>query len=94
MPPRRCAAPISVGASVPVSAPEATRPRSRPASRRNGCVAGNAPAPGTNVPATGGFSRHAEAIQAELLDGLGAAADAAGGTFTMSYTTVAAARVP
>ena len=42
------------------------------------------------VPTTGGFTRHPEAIQAELLDGLGAAVDAAGGTFTMSYTTIAA----
>jgi len=42
------------------------------------------------VPTTGGFTRHHEAIQAELLDGLGAAVDAAGGTFTMSYTTIAA----
>jgi len=41
------------------------------------------------VPTTGGFTRHPEAIQAELLDGLGAAVDAAGGTFTMSYTTIA-----
>jgi len=41
-------------------------------------------------PTTGGFTRHPEAIQAELLDGLGAAVDAAGGTFTMSYTTIAA----
>ncbi len=42
------------------------------------------------VPTTGGFTRHPEAIQAELLDGLGAAVDAAGGTFTMSYATIAA----
>jgi len=42
------------------------------------------------VPTTGGFARHPEAIQAELLDGLGAAVDAAGGTFTMSYATIAA----
>ena len=42
------------------------------------------------VPATGGFTRRPEAIQAELLDGLGAAVDAAGGTFTMSYATIAA----
>ena len=39
------------------------------------------------VPTTGGFTRHPEAIQQELL---GAAVDAAGGTFTMSYTTIAA----
>ena len=42
------------------------------------------------VPTTGGFTRHPQAIQAELLDGLGAAVDAAGGTFTMSYATIAA----
>ena len=42
------------------------------------------------VPTTGGFTRHPEAIQHELLGGLGAAVDTAGGTFTMSYTTVAA----
>jgi SAM-dependent methyltransferase len=42
------------------------------------------------MPTTGGFTRHPEAIQRELLDGLGAAVDAAGGTFTMSYTTVTA----
>lgn len=42
------------------------------------------------VPTTGGFTRHPEAVQQELLDGLGAAVDAAGGTFTMSCTTIAA----
>ena len=42
------------------------------------------------VVTTGGFTRHPEAIQRALLDGLGAAVDAAGGTFTMSGTTVAA----
>jgi hypothetical protein len=42
------------------------------------------------ISTTGGFTQHPEAIQAELLDGLGAAVDAAGGTFTMSYTTIAA----
>jgi SAM-dependent methyltransferase len=42
------------------------------------------------VSTTGGFTRYPEAIQAGLLDGLGAAVDAAGGTFTMSYTTIAA----
>jgi hypothetical protein len=42
------------------------------------------------VPTTGGFTGHPEAIQTELLDGLGAAVDAAGGTFIMSYTTIAA----
>ena len=41
------------------------------------------------VPTTGGFSRHPRAVQEELLAGLGAAVDAAGGTFTMSYGTVA-----
>jgi SAM-dependent methyltransferase len=48
------------------------------------------------VPTTGGFTRHPEAIQQQLLDGLGAAVDAAGGAFTMSYTTIAAtaARLP
>jgi SAM-dependent methyltransferase len=42
------------------------------------------------VPTTGGFTRNPEAIQRQLLDGLGAAVDAAGGTFTMSFTTIAA----
>jgi SAM-dependent methyltransferase len=42
------------------------------------------------VPTIGGFTRHPQVIQAELLDGLGAAVDAAGGTFTMSYATIAA----
>jgi SAM-dependent methyltransferase len=42
------------------------------------------------VPTTGGFTRHPEPVQRELLDGLGAAVDAAGGSFTMSYTTIAA----
>ena len=42
------------------------------------------------VRTTGGFTRYPEAIQAELLDGLGAAVDAAGGTFTLSGTTIAA----
>jgi SAM-dependent methyltransferase len=42
------------------------------------------------VPTTGGFARHPGAIQQELLNSLGAAVDAAGGTFTMSYTTIAA----
>ena len=41
------------------------------------------------VPTTGGFTRHPEPVQRELLDGIGAAVDAAGGGFTMSYTTVA-----
>jgi SAM-dependent methyltransferase len=42
------------------------------------------------VPTTGGFTRHPGAVQQEILDGLGAAVDAAGGAFTMSYTTIAA----
>jgi SAM-dependent methyltransferase len=42
------------------------------------------------VPTTGGFTQRPEVIQLQLLDGLGAAVDAAGGTFTMSYTTIAA----
>jgi len=42
------------------------------------------------VPTTGGFTQRPEAVQAELLDSLGAVVDAAGGTFTMSYTTIAA----
>jgi SAM-dependent methyltransferase len=48
------------------------------------------------VPTTGGFTRHPEATQRELLAGLGAAVDAAGGTFTMAYATIAAtaARLP
>jgi hypothetical protein len=45
------------------------------------------------VPTTGGFTRRPEAIQRELLGGLGAAVDAAGGAFTMSYTTVAATAI-
>jgi len=42
------------------------------------------------VPTTGGFTRHPEADQRELLAGFGAAVDAAGGVFTMSFTTIAA----
>jgi SAM-dependent methyltransferase len=41
------------------------------------------------VPTIGGFTRHPEAIQRELLGRIGAAVDAAGGRFTMHYTTVA-----
>jgi SAM-dependent methyltransferase len=41
------------------------------------------------VPTVGGFGRLPEHVQAELLAGLGAAVDAAGGAFTMSYTTLA-----
>lgn len=48
------------------------------------------------VPTTGGFIGQPETAQRELLDGLGAAVDAAGGSFTMSYATIAAtaARLP
>jgi SAM-dependent methyltransferase len=48
------------------------------------------------VPTTGGFTRLPEAVQRELLAGLGAAVDAAGGAFTMGYATLAvtAARRP
>ncbi|HEV2374665.1 MAG TPA: class I SAM-dependent methyltransferase [Streptosporangiaceae bacterium] len=42
------------------------------------------------VPTTGGFSQYPQAIQCGLLGGIGAAVDAAGGTFTMSYATIAA----
>ena len=42
------------------------------------------------VPTTGGFTRMPEQAQAEILAGMGAAVDAAGGSFTMSYGTVAA----
>jgi len=42
------------------------------------------------VPTTGGFTRQPQAVQNELLAGLGAAVDAAGGSFTMSCTTVTA----
>jgi SAM-dependent methyltransferase len=41
------------------------------------------------VPTTGGFSKHPREIQEQLLAGLGAAVDAAGGSFTMSYGTIA-----
>jgi SAM-dependent methyltransferase len=41
------------------------------------------------VPTTGGFSRLPPGVQAELLAGLGEAVDAAGGAFTMGYTTLA-----
>ena len=41
------------------------------------------------VPTTGGFTRQPEAVQRALHDGLGTAVDAAGGSFTMSYTTIA-----
>ena len=41
------------------------------------------------VPTTGGFGRLPAGVQAELLAGLGAAVDAAGGAFTMGYATLA-----
>ena len=44
-------------------------------------------------PTTGGFSTSPEAVQREILDGLGAAVDAVGGAFTMSFTTVATTAV-
>ncbi|MGH3208686.1 MAG: class I SAM-dependent methyltransferase [Trebonia sp.] len=48
------------------------------------------------VPTLGGFGRIPDDVQAELLAGLGAAVDAAGGGFTMGYTTLAvtAVRLP
>jgi SAM-dependent methyltransferase len=42
------------------------------------------------LPTTGGFTQQPEAVQREILDGIGAAVDAAGGSFVMSYTTIAA----
>jgi len=42
------------------------------------------------VPTTGGFTQNPPALQQEILEGLGAAVDAAGGSFVMSYTTVTA----
>src|SRR6185437_6141942 len=41
------------------------------------------------VPTTGGFGRLPAGVRAELLAGLGAAVDAAGGAFTMGYATLA-----
>jgi SAM-dependent methyltransferase len=41
------------------------------------------------VPTTGGFGRMPEPVRREILDGLGAAVDAAGGSFTMGYATLA-----
>jgi SAM-dependent methyltransferase len=41
------------------------------------------------VPTTGGFSRLPELAQREILAGFGAAVDAAGGSFTMGYATLA-----
>lgn len=40
------------------------------------------------VPTTGGFTRQPGPVQAQLLGGLGDAVDAAGGRFTMGYTTL------
>ncbi len=42
------------------------------------------------VSTTGGFTQNPPALQQQLLDGLGVAVDAAGGSFVMSYTTVTA----
>ncbi len=42
------------------------------------------------VPTTGGFARMPGRAQAEVLEGMGAAIDAAGGSFIMSYGTIAA----
>ncbi|WP_019633205.1 class I SAM-dependent methyltransferase [Actinomadura atramentaria] len=42
------------------------------------------------VVTTGGFTRLPEDVRRRILDGLGAAVDAAGGAFTMAYTTIAA----
>ena len=41
------------------------------------------------VPTTGGFTRLPQDVQAGALDGLGAAGDAAGGSFVMGYSTLA-----
>ena len=45
------------------------------------------------IPTLGGHSEFTPAVLAELLTGLGAAIDAAGGTFTMRYATVAVTAV-
>jgi hypothetical protein len=45
------------------------------------------------VPTTGGFGRLPGNTQAELLAGLGAAVDAAGGAFIMGYATLAVTAV-
>jgi SAM-dependent methyltransferase len=45
------------------------------------------------VPTAGGFGGLPDDTQAEVLGGLGAAVDAAGGTFTMGYTTLAVTAV-
>jgi SAM-dependent methyltransferase len=41
------------------------------------------------VPTLGGFRQFPAGVREQVLDGLGAAVDAAGGAFTMGYTTVA-----
>ena len=41
------------------------------------------------VPTTGGFGRMPGPTQREILAGFGAAVDAAGGSFTMGYATLA-----
>jgi hypothetical protein len=45
------------------------------------------------VPTTGGFTRHPETVQRELMDGMAAAVDAASGSFIMSYTTITSTAV-
>lgn len=45
------------------------------------------------LPTTGGFTRNPSEVQQQLLDGLGAAVDEAGGSFMMSFTTVTATAV-
>jgi len=42
------------------------------------------------LPTTGGFTQMTADAQARILDGMGAAVDAAGGSFVMSYATIAA----
>ena len=42
------------------------------------------------MPTTGGFTRMPAPAQAQILAGMGAAVDAAGGSFTMYYATIAA----
>jgi hypothetical protein len=42
------------------------------------------------VPTTGGFTRMTAHAQAQVLEEMGAAVDAAGGSFTMCYATIAA----
>jgi SAM-dependent methyltransferase len=41
------------------------------------------------LPTTGGFTRMPARAQAEILEGIGAAVDKAGGSFTMSFATIA-----